>query len=337
MEIKPSEESRKPICVVVDTNIWRRVPLLKTPMGTTLVYNLSRRNGFIGLPEVVELELKKQLIQAGNEALDEVQKNSRLLNALTDDCFFCPEITEEKFNQAVDKQLAELSPLLVREPFTIEQAKAALAMVNAEVPPNGHQNQQFKDSVIWQAVLAFSHKYSVFLLSDDKGFFCDRDYKKGLAKNLLEDCTKADCTVKVFNEISSFLQYLGRDEPDFDREHVKELVIAEAKPQLEQKADRFGYVLTKLLKAEILAFPTEDTNRLAIDYTLTYETNSVFPELQEQYGNSQGIIHGSCYLFPEEDKIVDNYFQRIVIKSSRFRYAEELADPNMFPRPLPRD
>ena len=46
--------TRKPDCVVIDTNIWRLELLLKAPVGVSLVYTLGRQKGCIGLPEVVE-------------------------------------------------------------------------------------------------------------------------------------------------------------------------------------------------------------------------------------------------------------------------------------------
>ena len=70
--------------------------------------------------------------------------------------------------------------------------------LNAKVPPNGNKNQQFKDSAVWQAVLALSLRYSTVLLTNDKAFFRNRNPKEGLAENLVEDCSKAGTDVKGF-------------------------------------------------------------------------------------------------------------------------------------------
>jgi len=63
---------------------------------------------------------------------------------------------------------------MVRVPFTLEHAKAALEMVDARMPPNGEKNQQFKDSAIWQAVLALSSDYRVHLVTNDRAFLLNR-------------------------------------------------------------------------------------------------------------------------------------------------------------------
>jgi hypothetical protein len=187
------------MCVVVDTSVWRAEPLLKTPLGVTLVYTLSRRGAVIGLPEVVEMELKEQIVEAGLEAAGKARGFLHILRTITDDPFLGTQIpTPDKLSQKVDERIAQLTPLLVREPFTVEHAKAALAMVNAKLPPNGEKNQQFKDSAIWQSVLSLSMRYSTMLVTNDKAFFRERDPAKGLAENLISDCTSAGTSVTGF-------------------------------------------------------------------------------------------------------------------------------------------
>jgi predicted nucleic acid-binding protein len=72
-----AENKHQPDCVVIDTNIWRSDLLLKNPIGTTLVYTLGRQGGVICLPEVIETELKTQVVQHGLEAVAEMDKNSK--------------------------------------------------------------------------------------------------------------------------------------------------------------------------------------------------------------------------------------------------------------------
>jgi len=202
MGAESTQDSRKRICVVVDTCVWRAEPLLKTPLGVTLVYTLSRRGGVVGLPEVVELELKSQIVEAGLEAANKARGPLHILRTITDVPSLGTDLpTQVTLSQKVDERIAQLAPVLAREPFTAEHAKAALAMVNAKLPPNGEKNQQFKDSAIWQAGLALSLRYSTVLLTHDKAFFRDKDPANGLANNLIEDCSKAGTAIKGFDGI----------------------------------------------------------------------------------------------------------------------------------------
>ena len=184
---------RKADCLLIDTNIWRSNLLLKNPVGVALAYALGRQGGFIALPEVVEEELAEQIIALGLEEAVKLVDSYQKIKILTDAIWDLPVMTRAELGKKLQERLAELNPILVRVPFTVEHAKAALKMVMLKLPPNGEKNQQFKDSAIWQAVLALSQNYSAHLISADKGFFLDREPSKGLALNLLEDCQKREC------------------------------------------------------------------------------------------------------------------------------------------------
>jgi len=342
MGAESPEDSRKPTCVVVDTSVWRAEPLLKTPLGVTLVYTLSRRGGVVGLPEVVELELKGQMVEAGLEAADKARGPLHMLRTLTDDLFLAAELpTRDKLSQKVDERMAQLARVLIREPFTVEHAKAALAMVNSKLPPNGEKNQQFKDSAIWQAVLALSLRYSTVLLTNDKAFFRDKDPAKGLARNLVEDCIKAGTDVRAFYGIGPYLEALKGDEPEFDRERAKELIVPAVMPRLKLEAERYMSVPTDLLAASISAFPTEKADRLAIDYTLRFRVECVSPEDREIAGiPNTGIVYGSGYFVPKENDLTDHYIQRIALIGRQSRGTRDFKDYKhafAIPRPLEGD
>ena len=336
------KDSPKPICVVVDTSVWRAELLLKTPLGVTLVYTMHRQGGVIGLPEVVERELKAQIIEAGFEAADKAGGPVHMLRTITDDPFLrIPIPTRKQLSEKVDERLAQLAPVLTREPFTLEHAKAALEMVSAKMPPNGEKNQQFKDSAIWQAVLALSLRHSTVLLTNDKSFFRDKDPVKGLASNLIGDCTKASTSVQGYLGIGSYLKAIESAVPEFDRERAKELILPAATPLLGVEAKRYKLAPAELLECSISAFPTESPDRLAIDYTLAFKLDPVSLDYRVMgLDDPRGIIHGSGYLLPKKMVLTDHYVQRVAIKSQHSLYARSFEDSDgtyAFPRPLPWD
>src|SRR5438094_4585125 len=144
MTIGNDNASRKPLCVVIDTNIWRSQLLLKTPVGLSLIYALQRQSGFLGLPEVVEAELIDQVVEVGLEEAEKLANSFRKVRTLTDSPFDVPVPTKAELEKKVKERLAELKPIIVRVPFTFEHAKAALNMVIAKLPPNRPEHQQFK-------------------------------------------------------------------------------------------------------------------------------------------------------------------------------------------------
>jgi hypothetical protein len=327
MDAEFPQDSPKPICAVVDTSVWRAEPLLKTPLGVTLVYTLSRRGGVVGLPEVVELELKGQIVEAGREAAGKASGPLHMLHTLTDDPSLATGLpSADKLRQKVEERIAQLDPVLAREPFTVEHAKAALAMVNAKEPPSD-RNQQFKDCAIWQAVLALSLRYSTVLLTNDKAFFRNRDPEKGLAENLVKDCTKAGTNVKGFYGIGPYLKALESDEPEFDRNSVKELIIPVAMQRIKREAERCKTVPTEPCDFSISAFPTANPDRLAIDYSFNFKLDCVSSEYEAALGiPDRGIVHGSAYFLPKDNNLTDHYVQGIVLKGRSSRHIRSFKD-----------
>ena len=113
--------ARHPDCVVIDTNTWRSQLLLKTPVGASLVYALGRQQGFIGLPEVVERELTAQILEHGRDAAEKVKNGSNILNTLTDSPIFPLPASQINLEQIVKARLDQLTPILVRVPFTLDE------------------------------------------------------------------------------------------------------------------------------------------------------------------------------------------------------------------------
>lgn len=322
MRADTTQIDRKPDCIVIDTSIWRSQLLLKSPFGVALVYTLSRQGGFIGIPQVVELELKNQIVEAGLEAGEKVKQYSQIVRTLVDDPFSPDLPTRGQLEEKVDARLAELSPILARELFTLEHAKAALAMVNAKLPPNGDKNQQFKDSAIWQAVLTLSKRFSTHLVTGDKGFFRDRDPSKGMAPNLHDDCYQAGSSVSLYysDAVSDCLDAISRDEPVFDRTRVVSLIEVAVIPSLREKAEKQRYVVKELVDVKIKAFRTAEPNRLAVDYSLTVRIEDD-PSIGEQLrrGDCRAIIHGSSYYDQRTDTLADHFVQRMELKHQNER------------------
>jgi hypothetical protein len=332
---------RHPDCVVIDTNVWRSELLLKTPVGMSFVYTLGRQHALLGLPEVVERELAKQIIEAGLDAVEQANKGSRIVSTLTG---LPPWILSQKasdFEQIMNTRLSELTPILVRVPFTMAHAKAALDMVDAKVAPNTH-TQQFKDSAIWQAVLQLAREYVVHFITDDRAFYLDRkDTSKGLAENLQADCEAASAKVSIFRDLGTCLNEISSRRPTIDREQVTPLITSFVVPRLQVDTTRMNCQLKELLEADVQAFSTEDPNRVALDFTVTMRLEPDVPSPNETELNRTVVAHGSCY-YNQELKTIDDGF----VQQARFLFRSPTGytanlrsfpydDPSIpFPRPL---
>lgn len=302
-------------CVVIDTNIWRSELLLKTPVGVSFVYTLGRQHGFIGLPEVVEGELTRQIVQAGHEAAETLEKSSRIISTLTDSLFPASIPADAALEKKVLDRLRELEPILVRVPFTLEHARGALEMVNAKVAPNGEKNQQFKDSAIWQAVLALSSDYCVRLVTNDRAFLDNRnDPSMGLAKNLQEDCSKRGVRVGIYCDLAVCVKEIRRDAPTVDHSLLCSLVLPSVETPLRMEAARNKVLIGDILNTDITAFRIAKGDRLAVDYKITAQCEQDSSISRGNRTNIRAIIHGSCYYDPAISSLSDHFLQYVTIE-----------------------
>src|SRR5438105_11400294 len=142
MTSKAPQHDPKIACIVLDTNIWRSQLLLKTNLGIALLHYVRQMGARIGLPEIVEQEVKKQIVLAGEEAKDLVKQGLSTIEVLIGSRpdYLLPDVLE--LEKAVEERFREMESFLARVSFSLEHAKSALNMVNLELPPNSLKNQQ---------------------------------------------------------------------------------------------------------------------------------------------------------------------------------------------------
>ncbi len=76
------EESRE-VCIVLDTNVWRRYPLLRTSLSTALLFSVQSMGAHVALPEITEMEVIKHAIELGQAAVRDIVAARSTLGALT--------------------------------------------------------------------------------------------------------------------------------------------------------------------------------------------------------------------------------------------------------------
>lgn len=122
---------------------------------------------------------------------------------------------------AVKERLTDLDDVIIRSFFTFEHAKSALRRINEKTQPNGENNQQFKDSAIWEAILTLSDSYTIYFISADKHFFKNREKQtEELADNLLNECKKKGSKVSIYNNMASCIKALQQDVPSLDYSNI---------------------------------------------------------------------------------------------------------------------
>lgn len=281
--------------LVLDTNIWvYSTQLLNTPMGAAVLYSLSQTNRKIALPNVIEDEIKKHTNKYGSQAIDEINKNYRLIEQLMGvrDDYRVP--SKEQLLNRFDSRLIELSGLVHKIEFNMDHVKSALRRVNEESSPNGYKNQQFKDSLIWEIILELAKEVDVDFVTKDKAFFHESKPTNGLAKNLVEDCEDAMGEVRVFYDLPDYLSAIKEELPPFDNSKVIEKLDYSLKTELSQKATDKGYRIEDIADSSVLAFLTEKPMQVAVEFVIKYSASEVFNPDSGETIDAILIIEGNC-------------------------------------------
>lgn len=271
-----------PICVVLDTNIWvHKTSLLRTALGAALTNSVVRLNAVVGLPEVVEEEIVKHTVRVGTDAAAEIRENLERVETLVGYRYRYSPPREDQFEVGARRRLEELRHLLKRVPYSFRQLRSALARVMDETPPNGPKNQQYKDSVIWEAVLELSNTHAVHFVTEDKGFFENRDPRRGPASNLREECEEEGRTISVYHGIELFLESIRGEVPPLDHTALAKAVEREIRVDLLGLAYEQGFELHELIDSRISVFLTERADTLALSFELDHRATILLPSGKE--------------------------------------------------------
>lgn len=287
--------------LVIDTNIWvHRTQLLTIPIGAALLYAIHRTKVQLALPEIIERELSKHTLICFREAIESIHEGYRLVGTIMGvrDNYAVP--SEHELLQRIESRLLELSNFIHRVPFTFAHAENALSRVMDETPPNGHKNQQFKDSAIWEALLELSAEKPVHFITQDGGFFKDIKKKQyALADNLEAE---AKGRIKIYYEVSDYLDQIKEEVPELDRPaitaKIDQVVLATAK----QYAEKAGYKVNGLAVSNLSLYLTEKHNVLAVDFQFSYRIENT-AEVSSSHPQSVllEVKASTSYLLKEEE------------------------------------
>jgi len=310
---------QKPICVVIDANIWLQDSnfLLRTALGSALIYILKIINGKIGLPSVLEEEITRNTIAKGVKATEEIKKNFKSISVImrSHSPYKVPD--EAEIKSAVQARITELDSLFHRVDFTWEHAQSALKRINEKSPPNNN-NQQFKDSVIWEAILELLSSYVVHFVTKDDAFYKDRKPKiNSLAKNLLSDCNKRGGIVYIYPDMASCLKVIQEDVPPLDLNSL----IVEIDSYINSKFLKRDLAMDVGFEVGCLAvelssvspFFTENQEELALTFELCYQCYDVENTGIDERTNAVLKVKGDC-LYKIDNQVIsdiDMDFQRI--------------------------
>jgi hypothetical protein len=310
----------KPICIVIDTNIWRSELMLRTARGAALLFSLRQSNGVLGMPEVIEREIMKQAVEAASEFIEKIQTNFQMLWSLMGlrTAYDVPSVQE--IEAQAKSRLEEMRSLFASIPFTLEHARSALDRVNSGRPPNGPKNQQFKDSAIWEAILELATTYRIYFLTNDRAFYKDPEKpSKGLADNLAAECQQIDGEIRLYRDISSCLEGLQKHAAPLDQNELANAIETKiVASSLEKAAADRGYSFTaERISGAVSAFPTGKIDTLVLTFQLTYRLADISQDETAPRLEPTLTAKGNCYY-----NITTKEISNVLMDSEVFRWKD---------------
>jgi hypothetical protein len=252
--------------IVFDSNIWFSEMGLNSTKGAAARFFITQKGAKVALPEVVKLETEHNLRNMIRQLMSEIIKNHRQLLTIFGRMKELVLPDENEIEERVKKLFSQVKVEIVALPFTFESAKSSFMKIIDKQPPS-HATEEFRDGVIWADCLSLLKSDDVYLVTNDKHFYNSHSHDKGLAKNLADEASAYENTIKIFSDISELIAEIKSD-VKIDRSHLVNAFIDNNRESITSTLERNGFEMTGDSIVKSNSYITEDPNRLYIEFEI---------------------------------------------------------------------
>jgi len=293
-----------PICVVVDTNIWRKTFLLRDSQGSALLYNINQCEGKLGIPEIIDLEIRSVLLRTGKKARNDINSNLGVINLIMGYHKTYNLPSEQELHAAIEGRIMELQNISHYVEITIEHTRSAIRRINTNLPPSYPGKEQFKDSLIWEAVLELAKEYNVHFVTSDSGFFKDKDMLI-IADELKNECKQLNLKVILYSKLEDCLQILQTVTPQVDKGNLEIVIYQAIKEKIASQSAKHNFDVLNIKLSEIKPFITQDHETLSISFKITFEGTDLSLDDHNPRNNIEITVSGTAMYSTNSNKISD--------------------------------
>jgi hypothetical protein len=302
--ITKSMNKPKPFRVLLDANIWVAERLLQSAIGSALLYALTGAKASILLPEVVELEVNRVLPGMAEKAVTIIGREASLLRQLSGQNLLFTGPSAAAIGDGIKDRWKKLDGLLIRAPFTHDQAKSALDRVIQKTPPSGENNEQFRDCCIWEAAMSAEADSTVHLITGDNAFYEGRKRDAGLASVLASEARRANKDIRIYPALKDFLSAMGESVPAIDEKSIADAIlgatVSRANEIIAKMKDHFE--LGSPRKPKISSYATPKPSLVAISFEITFDLK-LGGEPQDAEDEAELSLKGVCSYDPNNNQV----------------------------------
>jgi hypothetical protein len=156
------------------------------------------------LPEVIRLEVEHHLRAEINKIKERIYDDHQRLLGMVGKLNELILPDDARINDVVANFISSLEFDLVETSLTLEAARSSFLRTIDKITAS-HNDQQFKDGVIWSDCLTLAQTDDVTLVTNDKAFYQDGDIKNGLSLRLLSETTGLPHHIKVVGSLGALM------------------------------------------------------------------------------------------------------------------------------------
>lgn len=298
--------------IVLDANIWISQLGLRSTIGAALRFFIKQSGAQLALPEVIRLEVERNMRRVLQKQVDDVAKNHRELLAVFGKLKAVVLPTSQDIDEKVAQLFSSLEMSLVEPEFSLEDARSALLKTIDNIAPC-EKSQQYKDAAIWACCLRLLETDSVALITADKAFYKGQDPQGGLAVALRIEASGKPHTLEIYPEISKLLAVIKRP-VNVNEDELIRAALEAASRFTDPVLVPLGLTIHEKISADYQLFGTDNADVLAIRFQLKFSCVDVVG-----IGRRDGVLEleGEGSFQPIEqsfsDLIIDgpglNYFE----------------------------
>jgi PIN domain len=302
-----------PYYVLPDANIWIAERLLQSAIGSAFLYSVTRAKSSILLPEVVELDVGQVLPKKAEEGVSAIKRELSLLQQLSGHDLRVDAPSQLAIQEGIQERWNQLSGLLVRLPFTHDQAKSALLRVVRGTPPCGKNNEQFRDCCIWEAAVSMSTDRVVHVVTGDTAFYENRDKAAGLASALRNEPAVAKKHIQIHPSLDDFLAAADAGAATVDEESIGDGITKAILNQAQEIAVKPEWMrpgvtfrLGKAHRPKISGYATPKPSLVAISFETSFDLEATIVEHEmetQEWGKV--TLKGECSYDPITKELLD--------------------------------
>jgi PIN domain len=306
--------------VVLDTNIWKQQLYLQDSAGAATRFFMRQKRAKIALPEVIRLELEEHLRADLMKHVREMQSSHRALLAIFGRLKLLVLSSQDEIDAKILSAVSSLVGDYTEIPFSLDSARASLLKTIKKQRPSLN-NQQFKDGVIWADCLRLLHDDDVVLVTSDKAFFEDDDYKKGLAKTLRIELADAKFKLTLYHELAQLLSDVKSEVKVADGVLCQALLAREAENIESMLPPDAGLRIGDIIRASTSLYVTEIIDRLFLNFNVSI---GLVSESGGSLSCGELAMKGIGTFLPQENEFGSLYVEEIEV-----RYRDENGEQQM--------